>query len=757
MTELGTSIRDSFGITIATSELQMLEDVQALSQRLFPGSSAVLSTQVNTLLVVDEANVSSSLTSTPSASTALSSIEQEVSTAETSPLAFNVSYLNSFRKANKAFDAFAAETSFLGYWEDAYPLHARLIIAYIAEAFAALGCQLNSLAPNAPVLVAGVHSRHETLLARLLEILVEHGIVRQTTDQNFVRSAQTIDATSSAALHAQIIQQHPLYTVEHQLLRITGEHFAECLQGNVDGVDLLFGSNRSRNILQDVYANAPVFKTATIMLARFLIDAFKTTSHSKPIQILEIGAGTGGTTMFIVKELLNARLDFVYTFTDISASLVSKARKKFAGIENMRFQVLDIEKPVPAELRGQYQTVISTNCIHATPDLVASCQHIRALLEPNGFLALVELTRKMAWFDLVFGLLEGWWAFTDDRTHALVDEHVWDQKLRAAGYRHVEWSTGASKESSNIRIICGFQKGISDAETSISALTLSSSAHMATSILIQGSESQCTQKIFAFPGGFGTAATYTPLPVLAPSIALYGLNSPFLKAPSAFDVSLGELTNIYLDEIRRVQPTGPYMLMGYSVGGVMAYEAARQLIDQGEEIRQLILLDSACPALIPPFPLSLLDFFDSIDRFKGTDQNACNSEPPVAAIVNQARSANVAKKMTDSHVVATLRSLHKYTPVRMHTDRSPRTLLIAARHGIDRPRKVPRPDVNDREQKVIEWVLDDRSDLTPGGFGWDRLIDTEMIKVVPVDGNHFSVMTEPFVSVMPHFYDLRTS
>jgi thioesterase domain-containing protein len=199
------------------------------------------------------------------------------------------------------------------------------------------------------------------------------------------------------------------------------------------------------------------------------------------------------------------------------------------------------------------------------------------------------------------------------------------------------------------------------------------------------------------------------------------------------------------------------MLMGYSVGGVMAYEAARQLIDQGEEIRQLILLDSACPALIPPFPLSLLDFFDSIDRFKGTDQNACNSEPPVAAIVNQARSANVAKKMTDPHVVATLRSLHKYTPVRMHTDQSPRTLLIAARHGIDRSRKVPRPDVNEREQKVIEWVLDDRSDFTPGGFGWDRLIDTEMIKVVPVDGNHFSVMTEPFVSTMPHFYDLRTS
>jgi acyl transferase domain-containing protein/thioesterase domain-containing protein/SAM-dependent methyltransferase/acyl carrier protein len=747
MTEVATSIRKTFNITIATSELQTLQDVQALSDRLFPRSSRIPPLQARDSPIQDLPNISSSATSTPP-STAISSLDPDVATVESSTTEISDSLVEAFQKIGKQFDLFAAESSFLGYWEDVYPLHVRLVTTYITEAFAALGCSIDRLSAGAPLPVVGVHVRHEKLHSRLLEILAKYDLVCQSPNGDFMRSSQVMDTTNSETLHARILQQSPLYASEHQLLRSTGKRLAECLKGDVDAVDLLFGSKTSRDLLQDVYANAPVFKTATSMLARLLVDTLDTAPPTGPIQILEIGAGTGGTTMFLVNELLRARIDFVYTFTDLSPSLVSKARKMFSGIENMRFQVLDIERPVSAELCGLYQTVISTNCIHATSDLVYSCQNIQNLLAPNGFLALVELTRKMAWFDVVFGLLDGWWAFTDDRTHALVDEHVWDRKLRSAGFRHVEWSSGESKESSNIRIICGFKRGMSNVSTPALNKTLSPSVYKATSVLIQGSASDCMHNIFAFPGGFGTAATYTPLPIITTSIALYGLNSPFLKDPSAFNVSLGELTRIYLDEIRRIQATGPYTLMGYSVGGVMAYEAARQLIDQGEQVSQLILLDSACPALIPPFPISLLDFLDSIDRFKGTDDDAQNAGVQAQASDKPAGSANGAKKMTDPHVIATLQSLHKYDPVCMPAEQSPRTLLIAARHGIDRLKKVPRPKVTDLEQKVIEWVLNDRRDFTPCGFGWDRLIDSDMINVVPVDGNHFSLLTEPFVSIL---------
>ena len=53
----------------------------------------------------------------------------------------------------------------------------------------------------------------------------------------------------------------------------------------------------------------------------------------------------------------------------------------------------------------------------------------------------------------------------------------------------------------------------------------------------------------------------------------------------------------YLRELRSVRPKGPYILCGYSFGGVIAYEMAARLRRQGHEVPLLILLDSYAPAL----------------------------------------------------------------------------------------------------------------------------------------------------------------
>src|SRR5690606_5152771 len=53
-----------------------------------------------------------------------------------------------------------------------------------------------------------------------------------------------------------------------------------------------------------------------------------------------------------------------------------------------------------------------------------------------------------------------------------------------------------------------------------------------------------------------------------------------------------EMANDYLAEIRMVQPHGPYLLAGFSGGGITAYEMARQLGDAGETVAQLVMLDT---------------------------------------------------------------------------------------------------------------------------------------------------------------------
>ncbi len=72
----------------------------------------------------------------------------------------------------------------------------------------------------------------------------------------------------------------------------------------------------------------------------------------------------------------------------------------------------------------------------------------------------------------------------------------------------------------------------------------------------------------------------------------YGLQALGLDGKSAPLTSVEEMATAYLKEIRQIQPQGPYYLGGRSFGGTVAYEMARQLVEQGEEIALLAIFDT---------------------------------------------------------------------------------------------------------------------------------------------------------------------
>ncbi|KAJ3947562.1 hypothetical protein N0V92_013233, partial [Colletotrichum tropicale] len=79
------------------------------------------------------------------------------------------------------------------------------------------------------------------------------------------------------------------------------------------------------------------------------------------------------------------------------------------------------------------------------------------MLKPHGIVTLVEFTKNLFWFDLVFGLMDGWWSMTDGRKHVLADEFFWKRSFEQAGFGHVDWTGGELAESNMLRIITGFK------------------------------------------------------------------------------------------------------------------------------------------------------------------------------------------------------------------------------------------------------------------------------------------------------------
>lgn len=246
----------------------------------------------------------------------------------------------------------------------------------------------------------------------------------------------------------------------------------------------------------------------------------------------------------------------------------------------------------------------------------------------------------------------------------------------------------------------------------------------ATSILLSGSPKARSKTLFLLPDGSGSATSYSLLPPISPDVCVYALNCPFMKIPADFNNGIDDVSKQYLTEIKRRQPQGPYYLGGWSAGGVLAYQISYKLMELGEKVERLLLVDSPCPIDLEPLPSSLLHFINSMGLL-GTQ-----GTPPDWLI---------------PHFEATMKNLASFTPRPMDSVDAPKTLIILARDGLlqgAKDRTFPR---SSGETKGVRWLLDSRRGL--GTYGWEKLIGDENIIVMNVPGNHFSVIRDPDVSV----------
>ncbi|KAJ5734490.1 hypothetical protein N7493_003276 [Penicillium malachiteum] len=360
-------------------------------------------------------------------------------------------------QSQRLFQTFAAETGCQGFWHEVYPAQARLLQAYVLEAFERMSADVRSLTTGERLPDISVISKYGRLKQVLLDILREGQLI-DYDGARYIRSDKIIDIPTSGELAMQLAQQHPKFALEIKLLQVTGPRLSSFLLGQEEPLQYLFGNAKTKTLLEEVYTSSPLFLVMSKILAYYIERAGSAFEAGRPIRILEIGAGTGGTTSHIIKSLSQKDVPFHYTFTDLSPSLVSLGRRKFAEYSScMEFSVFDVERPPSPEMTSSFDIVISTLCIHATRDLTRSLTHINQVLQPHGFVALAEFTKRIPWLDCVFGLLDGWWLFEDGRRHALAPAPLWQKSMLAAGFRQAIATGDRSLESQTSRIVLGFK------------------------------------------------------------------------------------------------------------------------------------------------------------------------------------------------------------------------------------------------------------------------------------------------------------
>jgi glutamate-1-semialdehyde-2,1-aminomutase len=217
----------------------------------------------------------------------------------------------------------------------------------------------------------------------------------------------------------------------------------------------------------------------------------------------------------------------------------------------------------------------------------------------------------------------------------------------------------------------------------------------------------------------------------------YGLQSVGLDGKQSPYTKIEDMAAHYLQELRTIQPQGPFVLGGWSMGGLVAYEMAQQLHQQQQEVAALVLLDSRVPHTIPNLDDATLLGWFARDLGGLLGKNLTGLADAILHLPSEAAWDEFLTQAIKAEILPPDIGL---TQMQRLLD-----LFRANTRAMwnYQPKPYSKPMLLLRPQEVFSADFDDFGDLS---WGWDQLAEHLTIETVP--GNHYTVLAQPHVQVL---------
>ncbi|WAS89362.1 alpha/beta fold hydrolase [Corallococcus sp. NCRR] len=205
----------------------------------------------------------------------------------------------------------------------------------------------------------------------------------------------------------------------------------------------------------------------------------------------------------------------------------------------------------------------------------------------------------------------------------------------------------------------------------------------------------------------GTVYTYLPLAKrLGADIPVHAFRASGLEPGEVLYRDVPEMARTYVDELLAFQPQGPFWLGGHSSGGVIAYEMAAELLRRGHAVAGVIQIDTVTVDDSRRLNVrSVGDVLRLIDAFQEISPRAAEGLRTAMELDTRLRDV----------VLATNEAIAAYAP---------------GRHA------VPLVHLRATERDTV---------LDSHAAAWWTALTTASFQIHDVQGNHFSVMEEPYV------------
>ncbi|WP_429843908.1 SDR family NAD(P)-dependent oxidoreductase [Brevibacillus sp. FIR094] len=269
----------------------------------------------------------------------------------------------------------------------------------------------------------GIHHRYEKWVEESIAMLTRHGYLDGFDGEQCMVVDPTlieVEAVWEEWDRRKVAwREDANLEVRIRLLEATMKSLPHIVTGKRLATDVMFPGS-SMELVQHIYKNNPVADHYNEVLAEtvatYVEERLKKDPSAK-IRIIEIGAGTGGTSTFVFEKLKPyQQVIEEYCYTDISKAFLMFAQKEYGPhVPYLTYQIFNVEAPFAEQgvREGYYDLVIAANVLHATKDIRKTLRHTKAVLRENGLVLLNEISSNSLFLHLTFGLLEGWWLSED--------------------------------------------------------------------------------------------------------------------------------------------------------------------------------------------------------------------------------------------------------------------------------------------------------------------------------------------------------
>ncbi|MGX8904228.1 SDR family NAD(P)-dependent oxidoreductase [Streptomyces netropsis] len=277
----------------------------------------------------------------------------------------------------------------------------------------------------------GVLPRHEQYLRMLLDLAVQRGsVVEEAGGWRILPSR-----TDPSPLGAELVDSADQLSFTVLCTRMLA-HFLSVLRGVRDAREMLV---EGADLVQQFYDLHPVNKLYNRLTRALLRQVVVAWPDDRPLRVLEVGAGTGGLTSWLLPVLPPERTHYV--FTDVSSVFFPAAQARFADYDFVEYRTLDLDSDPVAQgyAPAGFDLVVADYSLHAAKDLAACLRRVASLLAEDGLLCAVEVHDPVP-LALLFGPLEEFWAHEDKHLRpqsVLLPREQWPPLLRRNGFDDV--------------------------------------------------------------------------------------------------------------------------------------------------------------------------------------------------------------------------------------------------------------------------------------------------------------------------------